>query len=108
MIAHALPGGAERIEHAEHDIVGIEMLLLHEGERGTLRPAFRRIGVAPRCIRLRLRIGRAFHHALIGMHAVGFEMRMPALGHERIKFVIGGARRVDVAIGDRGLDADRR
>src|SRR6185312_14495657 len=55
---------------------------------------------------LRLRIGRAFHHAVIGLLAIGLEIGMPALGHERIKFVAGGARRMDVAIGDRGLDVD--
>ena len=104
VVAQALPAG-ERIEHAERDVVGIEQLLLHEGQRGTLRPAFRRPSVAARGIRLRLRIGRAFHHALIGLLAVGLEMRVPALGEERIEFGLGGARRMDVAIGDRGLDA---
>ena len=86
VIAHALPGGAERIEYAERDIVGIEQLLLHERQRRALLAAFRRISIAARRIGLRLGIGRAFHHALIGMHAVGLEMGVPAFGQERIQF----------------------
>jgi hypothetical protein len=106
VIAHALPGGAERIEYAERDIVGIEQLLLHERQRRTLLPALRRIRIAARGVWLRLGIGRAFHHALIGMDAEGFEMAMPAFRQKWIQFLLGRARRMDVAIGDRGLDAD--
>ena len=73
-------------------------------QRGALRPAFRRIGVAPRGIGLGLRIGRAFHHALIGMDAVDREMIVPAFRQIRIELGPGGACRMDVAIGDRGFD----
>src|SRR6266403_2545465 len=72
VIADTLPAG-ERIENAEHDVVRTEMLLLHERQRRTLRSAFRRIGVAARRVRLRLRIGRAFHHALILMFVASLE-----------------------------------
>src|SRR6266446_3822138 len=51
MIADALSAG-ERIENAQHDIVRIEMLLLHERQRRTLGTAFRRIGVPSRRVRL--------------------------------------------------------
>ena len=61
------------------------MLLLHERQRRALRTAVGRIGVAARGIGLRLRIGRAFHHALIGVLAVGLEMFVPALGQIGIK-----------------------
>ena len=105
LVAQALPAG-ERIEHAEGYVVGIEQLLLHEGQRGALRAAFRRPGVAARGVRLRLRIGRAFHHAVIGLLAVGLEVFVPAFGEVGIEFVRGGTRRMDVAIGDRGLDVD--
>ena len=106
LVAQALPG-VERIQYAERDVVGIEMLLLHERQRRALRTAFRRIGVAARRVGLRLGIGRAFHHALIGMLAIGFEMRVPAFCQIGVELGRGGARRVDVAIGDRGLDASR-
>jgi hypothetical protein len=45
---------------------------------------------------------------VIGLLAIGLEVLVPALGHKWKKFGVGGARRMDVAIGDRGLDADGR
>jgi hypothetical protein len=102
VIADALPG-VERIEHAELHVVGIEQLLLHEGQRGALRAAFRRIGIPARGIGLRLRIGRAFHHALIGMNAVDLEMMLPTFGEIGIELGPGRARRMDVAVRNRGL-----
>ena len=68
-------------------------------------PPSGRIGVAARRVGLRLRIGRAFHHALIGMLLIDREMLVPALGEEGIKLLLGGARRMDVAIGDRDFAA---
>jgi hypothetical protein len=68
----------------------------------------RRIGIAARRIRLRLGIGRPFHHALIGVLAVSFEMLVPAFCEERVQFRRRRARRVDIAIGDRSLDAGGR
>src|SRR5581483_6726003 len=55
------------------------------------------------CIGLRLGIGRALHHALIGMLVVGLQMLLPAPCEKRIELGPGGARRMDVAVGDRGL-----
>ena len=81
------------------------MLLLHERQRRALLAAFRRIGIAARRVGLRLRIGRAFHHALIGMLAVGLQMFVPAFGHVGIEVFWALARRMDIAIGNRGLDA---
>src|SRR5258705_8870207 len=69
MVADALPGG-ERIKNAKHDIVRIEMLLLHERQRRTLRSAFPRIGVPARRVGLGLRVRRTFHHALLLMIVV--------------------------------------
>jgi hypothetical protein len=107
MVADALPGG-ERIKNAKHDIVRVEMLLLHERQRRTLRSAFRRIGVAARRVGLGFRVRRPFHHALILMFVVSLEMAVPALCQIRIQLGFGRARRMNIAIGDRRFRANGR
>jgi len=107
VIADALPG-IERIKDAKHDIVRIEMLLLHERQRRALRAAFRRIGVAARRVGLGLRIRRAFHHALIGMFVVSLEMFVPALRQIWIQLSLGRTGRMNIAIGNRCFRANGR
>src|SRR6185312_12946735 len=104
LVANAL-SGLQRAQHSERDVMRVEMLLLHERQRRALRSALRRTGVTARRIRLRLRVGWTLHHALVGMLAVGFEMLMPAAGQIGIEVLQALARRMNVAIGNRGVDA---
>ena len=93
----------EEIEHlqdAELDVVGIEMLLLHEGEIGAGHAAGRRPGVAPRDQRRGARIGRGADIGRAQMVAVGLQMLLPAFRQELVEVGARTQARMDVAIDD--------
>ncbi len=81
----------EHIEHlqdTELDVERIEVLLAHEGEVGSGRPAGRRPGVAA------ADIGRA------QVIAVGLQVLLPALGKERIEVGTRVQARMHIAVDD--------
>ncbi len=99
-VDRALAGRGQRVEDAEFDIVGIQMLPGHEGQITAGSAAGRGKRIPARGHRLRLGIGRP---ALIGLavgHPEGFKMFLPALGQPRIQRLHAGDARMDVAIGD--------
>src|SRR3981081_968451 len=74
-----LPGRRERIHDAPFDPVEVEMLLAHEAEVARRQSAAGRPGVAPRCKRLALGIGKAFDVAVALALPVGLQIIPPAI-----------------------------
>ena len=96
--------GLERVQHAEADIVRVEMLGAHEGKVAAGPAAGGRIGVAARGVGLALRIGRAVQEGLAGPGAVALQMALPALLEEGVDLALERFRaRMDVAVGDPGV-----
>ena len=93
-----IKAGSGDWDQTKDDVFSEEFLL-----QRPLLTAIRRIGVATRRVRLRLRVRRTVHHALVGMLAVCLEMGVPALLEIWKELLRRLAGRVDVAIGDRGL-----
>jgi hypothetical protein len=90
----------EHLQNPELDIERIEMLLLHEGEIRTGRPAGRRPGIAPRDQRRRARIGRGEQIGRAQMAAIFLQMLLPALWQKLVEIVERMQARMNVAIDD--------
>src|SRR5947209_3879663 len=79
----------EHLQDAELDIERIEMLLPHESEIRSRRPAGGRPGIASRDQRRRARIGSGAHIGRAQMIAIRLQMLLPSPGQEWIEI---GAR----------------
>src|SRR3954451_5933735 len=90
----------EHLQNPELDVERIEMLLLHEGEIRTGRPARRRPRIAARDQRRRARIGRGEQIGRAQMAAIFLQMLLPAFGQKLVEIVERMQDRMDVAIDD--------
>ena len=96
----ALVAGAavERHQHAVVDVVGVQMLALHEGEVAAGGRAIGRPGVAARHIRRHARMGEGVGQGLAIEAAVGAHIVAPAFGQEIVDFARCGELGMNVAI----------
>ncbi len=99
-----IAGGAavqpQRREDAIGDVVGIEVLRLHEGQVGARQRATRRPSVAAGSVGRRLRIVGAAGERQPCLRAECCEMALPAQRQPRVEVRGGAHGRVDVAIDD--------
>lgn len=100
-IHFALSAGAEGIENAVIDAIGVEMLLPHELQAGTGRRAVGRKGIAPHAVgRLRFGVGVSTHVTMPPAHAVGAEMLPPLRRHVGPQILDGAGPWMEIAIDD--------
>ena len=90
----------QHLQNAELDIERIEMLLAHEIEIRTGRPAGRRPRIAARDQRRGARIRRGADIGRAQMAAIGAKMLLPALRHELLDIGMRMDARMHVAIDD--------
>ena len=88
----------ERHQHAVVDVVGVEVLALHEGEIAAGGRAVGRPGVAARHIGRHARMGEGVGQGLAIEAAVGAHIIAPAFGQEIVDFDRCGELGMNVAI----------